>query len=393
MPENTNTLLRLESRGIAAAGGDDLPRIDRDGGDYGAGIIRGYSVATIGEALGHNAYLDDTTIDQIVDLGRAAPTGIKSRFAHENLSEDGMGKQIGRAKNFRRDGNVARADLHFYKSARKAPQGDLAGFVMDLGEEDPDSFGTSVVIKHDLEFRLNEDGTPQRDAAGKQLSPLIRVTSLRAIDVVDEPAANDGLFSRDLPDAPARLATQFLDRAFGGLTDEQLQVKVNVFLKRYLSHRNKDQDMNELTAAADNPNDSDLTLLTAHSDRPTNASVDPVDLEQRGRMAERGRVNKIRALCNLAGCPDKAGTFIDGDFSVVETQTALSEILDKRNQTLALEAADDNQETKPDENQTFLDEYRANTNHHSFMGVTEDMYVLSRRVDEGLEQLIAGSAA
>ena len=393
-------LLRLECRGFAAADDDDdEPRIDRTGGDYSAGIIRGYAVASVGESTGHNEVLDHTTIDQIVDLGQAAVNGIKSRFAHPNLSADGMGKQLGRAKNFRRDGDVARADLHFFKSARKAPQGDLGGFVMDLADEDPDVFGTSVVIMRDLVYRLNEDGTPQLDDDGNRLHPLIRVKSLLASDVVDEPAANVGFFSRDLPDAPSRLATQFLDRVFGGLDDNQLQIKVNEFLTRYLSHRNfEDLTMSErqriqTETEHDSAGATETTATPATEVEAAAAEASPQQLEERGRLTERSRVNKIHALCDLAGCPDKAKTFVDGEFSVAETQTALSEILDKRNLSLAGENAAADIETERDDNKPFRDEFKQHAQQHARMGVTEDMYISSRRIDEGLEQLVAGSKA
>ncbi len=179
---------------------DNPTRVDRE-----QRVIYGVSAAQAVEALGHGLMLDAKTLQQIVDLGNATKNGVKSRYTHPGLSSDGMGKQLGRMKNFRVEGDKAIGDLHLYESASRTPSGDLAGHVMDLADEDGAAFGMSIVAEGSRVWTLadgtevstdDEDGRP-KDAMTEL--PVFRLTALDAVDVVDEPAANrDGLFSSAL---------------------------------------------------------------------------------------------------------------------------------------------------------------------------------------------------
>lgn len=173
--------------------------------DRGDKVIYGVSTAQAVEALGHGMILDDTTIQQVVEFGNSAPKGVKSRFTHPGMSSDGLGKFLGRLKNFRKEGDKALADLHFSELAEKSPQGDLADYVMSLAESEADMFGLSVVISADRVWILDDGsvvdakGTDSKPKNSTTKKPLCRVTKLHACDVVDEPAANrDGMFSSAL---------------------------------------------------------------------------------------------------------------------------------------------------------------------------------------------------
>ena len=169
-------------------------------------IIYGVSAAQAVEALGHGMVLDGKTIAQVVEHGNAARNGVKSRFAHPGLSSDGMGKHLGRLRNFRQEGDKAIADLHIADSAFKSPSGDLGTYIMDMAEDDPDMFGLSMVVRGERFWTLadgsevaavTEDGerTKRPENATTQ-HPVLRVAQLVAVDAVDEPAANrDGLFA------------------------------------------------------------------------------------------------------------------------------------------------------------------------------------------------------
>lgn len=169
-------------------------------------IIFGVSAAQAVEALGHGMVLDGKTIAQVVEHGNAARNGVKSRFAHPGLSSDGMGKHLGRLRNFRQEGDKALADLHIADSAFKSPSGDLGTYIMDMAEDDPDMFGMSMVVKGERFWTL-ADGTEiaamtndgqriKRPDSATTQHPVLRVVQLHAVDAVDEPAANrDGLFA------------------------------------------------------------------------------------------------------------------------------------------------------------------------------------------------------
>lgn len=190
------------------------------------GIIRGLSVITRGEALGHRLWIDDVFLDQVAEFGRAMGRA-KARFTHPDMSADGLAKHLGRVDNFERDGDQVFGDLRFFEAASISPEGDLAGYLMKLADEAPEDFGTSIVFWRDLgeELRFeaehtDEDGTftsPDPDNADNYRHA--RLLELEAVDVVGDPAANPGgLFSRTSAfvaqaDAVARYAF--------GLTEQQ----------------------------------------------------------------------------------------------------------------------------------------------------------------------------
>jgi hypothetical protein len=172
---------------------------DSVGVDREQKALLGFVVARKGEARGHGFELDDMTLDQIVELGNAVSGGVKledrsglisgpkMRFTHPSKYGDTLGTYLGRVRNFRREGDSVRADGFFGRSAFKSPKyGDMATYLMDLAEEDPESFGASVAIKHSLE-------------TVKGQKPKLRVSKMPAVDFVGEAAATDAVFSADFP--------------------------------------------------------------------------------------------------------------------------------------------------------------------------------------------------
>lgn len=189
-----------------------------------AGVIRGYSAIQRGEALGHGFWVDDYFLDQVVEHGNASEHGIKSRFCHPGLSADGMGKLLGRSRNFRKVGDRVLADLHLAQSATKTPDGDLANYVMTLADEDPKAFGASIVFHSDFaaedEFRIThlDDNdcfvSPDEDNVNHYMHA--RLEKLEASDVVDEPAANrDGFLSAIKGSEVPQTIESIMDYAFG----------------------------------------------------------------------------------------------------------------------------------------------------------------------------------
>lgn len=237
------------------------PAIDREGGKFGAGVIRGVSLASVGEALGHGMWLDQTTIEQVAEHSAATgETGLKARFTHPGLSSDGMGRLLGRLYDVRVEGEKAVGDLHFAKSSHDTPDGDLAEYVMMLTEEDPRAAGLSIVFHHDFDAEAefenqhmieheDEDYRGRKrvrmrfkspDPRNQHNYPHVRLSELRAADIVDEPAANpDGLFDRS---PLARQADELLSYAVG-ISDKKPAAsafdidgdRASQFFKRWLS--------------------------------------------------------------------------------------------------------------------------------------------------------------
>lgn len=174
-------------------------QVDRMAGE--AGKLWGVQVIRRGEAKGHGAWVDSAFLDQVVESGRGEKA-IKVRFTHPGMSSDGLGRLLGRMHNFRRDGDVVRGDLSFVKSATDTPSGNLARYVMDLAEETPDMVGMSIVFRRDEQaegdFRKankqdNQFVSP--DPENESNFPHMRLSKLMAVDVVDEPAATEGMFA------------------------------------------------------------------------------------------------------------------------------------------------------------------------------------------------------
>jgi hypothetical protein len=218
--------------------------------DRKAGMLRGYVVAQLGpfKSPGRGEF-DVQSLEILRDLGNAQRQGVKSRFSHPTECDDGLGKFLGRARNFElsetitRDGKTVpavRADLHFDATALDTPVGGgkpLGEYVLDLAESDPDALSSSVVIRSKREYRLNSDGTRVKDpATGEDLPPLWRPFSLWATDVVDTGDAVDGILS-GLPNGIIWKGAELLDSTFPDLTREELSARLEEWLQRYLSHR------------------------------------------------------------------------------------------------------------------------------------------------------------
>lgn len=284
--------------------------------DKGVGVIRGYAVISKGVLREDIRYWenDDKTLDQVVKYSNEISSGLKTRFGHPNMSSQALGTFLGRSKNFRRDGDIVRADLFIDETAYKTPTGDLASYVLDLAESDPDSFGASIVFDKELEYRLEKNGTPQKDKQGKELPALVRVKKMFGADIVDEPAATSGMFGNFFNESVelSAKATEFLDKL---LCSPDAVERVISFFSRYAENRvdieqgdrsdlsNKQQkreggmEMKDITVAmlkSERPDlfaafRKDLTvdmLKAEHSDLVT-------ALRQEGVTEERARCGKI----------------------------------------------------------------------------------------------------
>ena len=195
------------------------------------GVIEGVSVTTVGEAKGHGVNLDSEFVATVVEMGNEKRQGLKARYGHPNMSSTALGTFLGRFKNFRQDGDQARADLFLSNEAKDTPQGNLYDYVVGMAENEPDMFGTSIVFTPGREYKRDEKGEKvyhpgwsadedetgaehdaRRDKWRETPGPLfIECAELHGCDAVDEPAANDGLFSKFSMETVAGQVTQFLD--------------------------------------------------------------------------------------------------------------------------------------------------------------------------------------
>jgi hypothetical protein len=203
------------------------------------------------EGDSRNWFVDGQTLQQVVDFGSRKNRGLKARFAHPSMSDDGLGTFLGYWRNLRVVGQEPErfvvADLHLADSSFDTPKGDLGNYVLDLAEQDPEAFGVSVAtLLADDMFDGPEDGDSESDdgSDGSDESDLdaptaLRIKGLHAADLVDTPAATrGGLFSsvQDATDIPAA-ATWLVERHFAQYSPEAVLAKAHRFLERHYGRK------------------------------------------------------------------------------------------------------------------------------------------------------------
>lgn len=378
-------------RTTKAVADPDLLRVDRKNH-----IIYGASLMQVGDLNDSRPWtVDAETLQQAEHFANQSKGGMKARYTHPNMSNDGMGSYLGRWRNVTVDGDTLRGDLHIAESAFNSPNGDLATYVMDLADEDPEAFGVSLAP------RLDSKAMEKLEAKDKRTP--IRFSALRAADIVDEPAATrGGLFSIEKVDL--RLlpfqATMLLDAYFGDAEPSVIEGRVSSFLAKYL--RTKGHDMSTETAPAEATEEVTTTETTdtALAEQPeTVTTTEPAQPEApvvTGTQElsavdiERQRIKQIKVLCDIAKCSSKFADFIDSGLSVDDVKFALKELAPKQNPALSEQDEVEKPKQSPDEK--FAQEYRdAVKAGHKFLS-TEAEYVRSRRIDEGLETLEPGKA-
>lgn len=153
------------------------------------------------------------------------------------------------------------------------------------------------------------------------------------------------------------------------------------------------------------PNPADLTPAEPANEpqptEPANTPTPPTEprsgsdptVEDRindALAADRKRQSDIRALCRQSGMPDLADHYAQSAepvFSVEDVREQLFQRMCKNNASPADSGTEPNED---DPDAKFKAEYRENT---AILSCSEEEYVATRRIDEGLEVLEVGSAA
>lgn len=204
-------------------------------------VLRGYVVAERGhfKTPGRGQFTD-ASLAAIVTLMQAhGSRGTKSHFTHPDMSSDGLGTFLGRALNPRLDGPRVRADLHFDPTAANAPgKGDLAGYVMDLAESDPEALGSSLILRADKTYELDDQGRVKKDEKGEDIPPVWTPTRIFASDIVDDgDAVHGGLLAAGAALPDLWQGAEMLDRVFAGQPREVVESRLLDYLSRYLERK------------------------------------------------------------------------------------------------------------------------------------------------------------
>ena len=178
-----------------------LPILEDGNVDIKDGVLRGVVLAKEGEAKGHDLWLDGEFLAKWTAFAQEYPRGLKVRFGHPSMSNDALGTEVGRMKNIRLEDDQIKGDLYLYESADLSPTVPNAReWILAMAVEDPDAIMMSIVFQSG-EPRVKEDDDR------KYAEPI----SAEAVDLVDQGAATDALFSFKLnPHAFAVQAEQIL---------------------------------------------------------------------------------------------------------------------------------------------------------------------------------------
>jgi hypothetical protein len=195
--------------------------------DKEKGIIYGVKMVSEGEAKGHGVMLNKDFIKQTVKLGNAEKRGVKARFGHPNMCSTALGTYLGVYKNIRHvegDQDHAIGDLYLSDTAKKTPNGNYYDYILDLADKEPDKFGSSIAFLGD-EF---ED---------KDIM-FATIEQLFATDLVDSPAATEGLFDNT---SLASRVTEFLNEneEIFKIIDKKPEI-IEEFLTKYKNYTKMD---------------------------------------------------------------------------------------------------------------------------------------------------------
>jgi ribosomal protein L37AE/L43A len=235
-----------------------------------------------GEALGHGVWIDAAFCADIAARGaQAGDKGLKARFGHPNMCSEALGTFLGRWKATRIDeGSFVRGDLHLSSTAAESPKGDLRKYVEEMAAKEPGHFGASIVFSMDqkamCDFVLANGATESGedidlsafkspDPANVKNLPHARCAALHAADLVDDPAATDGMFSGAAGMSLAGQMTEYLDthpEIFKAMNDEPELLNIvtryadelKPFLSRYT------ENLAKKTAALAEPDKSNIAV-------------------------------------------------------------------------------------------------------------------------------------
>jgi hypothetical protein len=132
--------------------------------------LGGVSILEVGEAKGHDLFVDKTSLETALKLMGDAKNGVKVKMNHGS----GLDAVVGFARNPRIEGEKLVADLRLL---RNSPH---YGLIKEMASEAPDQFGVSLAFVNESETIDGKD--------------YIRPKSIASADLVSSPAATNGLF-------------------------------------------------------------------------------------------------------------------------------------------------------------------------------------------------------
>lgn len=166
-----------------------------------AGTISEISLIEVGEARGHELWIDEKSLETALEsIGSNLPAYITHKGA---LEEDRILREVGFFSDFFIDGEKLKARSFKALGSFRQDESDRFNRLFDLAQEMPDTFGVSLVFEAEV-VHVMEDGSEilvhlmeddDFENAVREF-PSVRFRSIKSADFVDAPASNrNGLFS------------------------------------------------------------------------------------------------------------------------------------------------------------------------------------------------------
>ena len=281
--------------------------------------LRGAVMVRPGEALGHGLWIDQAfcaQVNQQCNTGTRA-NGLKARFGHPNMCNEALGTFLGRWKGATIDADgFVRADLFLSSTAAESPKGDLRKYVEEMAAKEPQHFGASIVFTRDQSaeraFLLSNGAVEGEDEYGKYIDvagfkspdaanvgnlPHARCSELHAADLVDDPAATDGMFSGAAGLSLAASMTEYLDthpEVFAALNSDPSLVDV------LASHADKLKDFMARYVETVSVRTESHTVIETTPDAAEPAAVDPEPEAPEGDDGMTAKVGELTAQLSAA---------------------------------------------------------------------------------------------
>jgi len=338
----------------------------KDPAERGGLDIRGRTIAQLGTFKDDRGQFDQESLEKIVELGNAKKDGLKSNYKHRSMSDDNLGKYLGRDFDLQlamtKDGIPCVKSAHFELDAmamRPGPEGGgtpYGEYVAGLSISDPSSFSSSLTLRKTSERKLGEDGRPEKDAQGNRVPDIWRPTHLLSIDVVSIGAAVDDFLSAESSEEEMlETATQMFQRFFNveNMTPEAAKARLDGFAEKVIlsSFETKEpmsteEQIAELSAAQGKTN-AKIDGLTSSIDKlVTVLTPKKEELPEVPATSELSReefVTKATALCAAQGKPELLGGFLaDKTLKIDDVKDAL---LKANSKELSMDSHNDDQGT------------------------------------------------
>lgn len=278
-----------------------------------------------GEALGHDLWIDSEFCADVAARGASAgEKGMKARFGHPNMCSEALGTFLGRWKNTRMDsdGRVV-GDLFLSSTASESPKGDLRKYVEEMAAKEPQHFGASIVFTRNQDdeaaFMLANGATvdgeyldlssfKSPDPDNTKNLPHARCADLHAADLVDDPAATDGMFAGAGGLSLAAQMTEWLDTHPGvlkAINDEpellNIVTRYAGELKPFLDRYTENLAKKPAPAAEPSPAPTTEAKTPAETDAPLEFKVDTLSA-----LLDEAKVEQERLTGQLAGAVKRA---------------------------------------------------------------------------------------